>query len=146
MSGLLNGDLFRSFSSSFPWSFPGPRRTVLSWPWGTWSCSRSPWRSMSTLRSTSPWGTSRWSVKCWTFAPSGRCMIPCLSPVADDDWFPLFATATTWSPKVKFVSALLLCIFQELTGWVPTALYSLGLSCSTHARASWREGPERYGW
>ena len=39
-----------------------------------------------------------------------------LSPVAGEDWLPLSATATTLSPKVKFVSALLRCIFQELTG------------------------------
>ena len=68
--------MFRAVGSPFPRSFPGPRRSDLDWPWCPWSCGRSPWRSLPTLRSTSSRGTSHWSVTCWAFAACGRYVIP----------------------------------------------------------------------
>ena len=68
--------MFRAIGSPFLRSFPGPRRSVLDWPWCPWSCGRPPWRSLSTLRSTSSRDASHWSVTCWAFAASGRYVIP----------------------------------------------------------------------
>ena len=62
---LVQGRNVRGRRFPFSWSFPGPRRSVLSWPRCPWSCGRSPWRSLPTLRNTSSRGTSHRSVACW---------------------------------------------------------------------------------